>query len=103
VEHAPIEVRVLERLADTRSFFSFEQVVQQVTASVTWDIVRAIFEFLDIGDGLASASAASAETRLAARPLFFKALLREFPRIASSLEGSGGERERSLELAARQR
>jgi hypothetical protein len=74
------------------------------------DIVRASFEFLDIEDGLASASAASAETRLAARPLFFKALLREFPRIAAeeqqkvdAVAGSGGERERSLELAARQR
>ena len=74
------------------------------------DLVRASFEFLDIGDGLAPASAAAAETRLAARPLFFKTLLREFPRIAAeeqqkvdAVPGGGGERERLLELAARRR
>jgi hypothetical protein len=73
------------------------------------DMVRESIEFLDIGD-LALASAAAAEMRLAARPLFFKALRREFPRIAAEEEQAidsdpdgGGERVRRLELAARRR
>ena len=50
--------------------------------ALSQDLVGATFAFLD-SPVLALASATAAEARLAARPLFFKLLLKEFPVIAA--------------------